>query len=163
MEIERDTRQHTLDEARGRVAPRDQEDPDAEAMAAAGPAALKVGYGAPAPLPRALAHAEQRPFVGRVEPLRQLRERWLESSRGHGGLIALGGEPGIGKTRLAARFAAEVRAEGGTVLYGRADVESVAPYEPFVECLRHCAAQWPRFADEPRSRDRCAAAGRPDP
>ena len=149
MKIERDTRQHTLDEAHARVASGDQEDPGAGAMVAAGPAALKVGHGEPSPLPRALAHAEQRPFVGRVEPLRQLRERWLESSRGHGGLIALGGEPGIGKTRLAARFAAEVRADGGTVLYGRADVESVAPYEPFVECLRHCAAQWPRFADEP--------------
>ena len=129
--------------------PGNAEDSRAEAIAGVRLRALQLGHCATLPLPRALAHAEQRPFVGRVEPLRQLRERWSESSRGHGGLIALGGEPGIGKTRLAARFAAEVRAEGGTVLYGRADAESVSPYEPFVESLRHCAAHWPRLADEP--------------
>ena len=102
------------------------------------------------PLPRELARAEQRPFVGRAAPLRRLRERWSESSRGHGGLVALAGEPGIGKTRLAARFAAEVHAEGSIVLYGRADEESVWPYQPFVEALRHYAAHRPGLADEPR-------------
>ena len=158
--IKRSTGQRGLDRARGHVEPADAEGSDPKAMAGAGVRAPELGPGvsrAPSgpvsgprlPLPRALARADQRPFVGRVEPLRQLRERWSESVRGHGGLVALGGEPGIGKTRLAARFAAEVWAEGGTVLYGRADVESVSPYEPFVECLRHCAAQWPWLADEP--------------
>ena len=151
--IKRSTRQPELDEARGHVEPSD-------AIAGVGVEGLQLGPGVsrspsgavsgpPLPLPRALALADQRPFVGRVEPLRQLRERWSESLRGHGGLVAVGGEPGIGKTRLAARFAAEVRAEGGTVLCGRADAESVSPYEPFMEPLRHCAAHWPRLADEP--------------
>ena len=147
--MERDTRQLGADETHERVNPGEPDDSGAEAMAAVSLRALQLGHCATLPLPRALAHADQRPFVGRVEPLRQLRERWSESSRGHGGLIAVGGEPGIGKTRLAARFAAEVRAEGGTVLYGRADAESVSPYEPFMEPLRHCAAHWPGLADEP--------------
>ena len=42
----------------------------------------------PLPLPRELARADQRPFVGRAAPLQRLRERWLESSRGFGGLVA---------------------------------------------------------------------------
>jgi hypothetical protein len=101
------------------------------------------------PLPRELARMEQRPFVGRAAPVRRLRERWLESSRGQGGLVALGGEAGIGKTRLAARFAAEVHGQGGTVLYGRADEDGVSPYQPFVETLRHYAANRPRLNEQP--------------
>src|SRR4029079_3918226 len=110
--IKRSTGQRGLDRARGHVEPADAEGSDPKAMAGAGVRAPELGPGvsrAPSgpvsgprlPLPRALARADQRPFVGRVEPLRQLRERWSESVRGHGGLVALGGEPGIGKTRLA--------------------------------------------------------------
>ena len=101
------------------------------------------------PLPRELARMEQRPFVGRATELQRLRERWSESSRGQGGLAALGGEPGIGKTRLAARFAAEVHSKDGNVLYGRADEDGVVPHQPFVETLRHYAAHRPRLTEEP--------------
>ena len=71
-------------------------------------------------------------------------ERWAAAGRG-GRLVVLTGEPGIGKTRLAARFAA---ATGATVLYGRADEESVSPFQPFVEALRYYAARHPRAAEE---------------
>ena len=53
------------------------------------------------------------------------------------------GEPGVGKTRLAAQFAAEVHAAGATVLYGRCDEEPLLAYQPFVEALRH----YLRFGD----------------
>jgi hypothetical protein len=155
--MKRGTRQRRLDEALDRV----ESGAGAEATAAVGFHDLQLGPGASPsvpgtvsepslPLPRELARAERRPFVGRAVPLQRLREVWLDPSRGHGGLVALGGEPGIGKTRLAARFAAEVHAEGGTVLYGRADEESVSPYQPFVEALRHYAAHRPGLAEEPR-------------
>jgi AAA ATPase domain len=98
------------------------------------------------PLPSVLAQLEQGPFVGRAAPLRRLRGRW-ERSREHGGLVVLAGEPGIGKTRLAARLAAEAHAEGHIVLYGRADEESVSPYQPFVEAVRHYAAHRPGLAE----------------
>ena len=52
----------------------------------------------------------------------------------------LAGEAGVGKTRLAARFAAAAHAGGATVLHGRIDEETVVPYQPFVEALRHYAA-----------------------
>ena len=41
--------------------------------------------------------------------------------------MLLVGEAGVGKSRLAAEFAEEVHAGGGTVLYGRADEEALLP------------------------------------
>ena len=45
------------------------------------------------------------------------------------------GEPGIGKTRLAAEFSREVFAAGATVLYGRSDPGSLVPYQPLIGAL----------------------------
>jgi tetratricopeptide (TPR) repeat protein len=50
----------------------------------------------------------------------------------------------MGKSRLCAEFAREVHATGATVLYGRCDEESLAPYQPFVEALRHYVAVCPQ-------------------
>ncbi len=47
------------------------------------------------------------------------------------------GEAGIGKTRIAAQFAAEVHGSAATVLYGRCEEDPVRSYEPFVAALRH--------------------------
>ena len=157
--MKRRTKQRGLDEAPVRAQSGVDEGAGSKATAAV-PRGLQPGAGAsgpaqgpvsgpPVPLPRELGRAERRPFVGRAAPLRRLRELWSESWRGHGGLVALAGEPGIGKTRLAARFAAEVHAEDGLVLYGRADEGGVSPYQPFVEALRHYAACRPGLADEP--------------
>ncbi len=92
------------------------------------------------PLPTLVDRSERRTFVARASELERLRKRWAHARRGEGELVLLTGEPGIGKTRLAARFAAEVHAGGGTVLYGRADEETVVPFQPFVEALRHLVA-----------------------
>jgi len=100
------------------------------------------------PLPGVIARAEQAPFVGRAGALRRLQARWDEASRNQGGLVVCTGEPGIGKTRLAARFAAGVHDDGAVVLHGRNDEESVTPYQPFVEALRHYAANRPNLTDE---------------
>ena len=64
--------------------------------------------------------------------------------------MALTGEPGIGKSRLTARIAGGAHADGAVVLHGRADEESVSPYQPFVEALRQYAAYRPRLAVETR-------------
>jgi eukaryotic-like serine/threonine-protein kinase len=48
----------------------------------------------------------------------------------------VGGEAGIGKTRLAAELARMVREQGALVLYGRCDEGLAVPYQPFVEALR---------------------------
>src|SRR5205823_12026956 len=62
-----------------------------------------------------------------------------------GGLrVALvAGEPGVGKTRLAAELAGRVHDEGAAVLAGRCDEDLGVPYQPFVEALRHFADHAP--------------------
>ncbi len=79
---------------------------------------------------------EGLPFVGRQEALAGLQERWGECVGGARRLVLLVGEPGAGKTRLAAQFAADVEA-AGTLLYGRCDEDALLPYQPFLEPMRH--------------------------
>ena len=81
-------------------------------------------------LPPALARAARRRFVGREPVLELLRERLAAGGRR---FVFLAGEPGIGKTSLAAAFAREAP----VVLYGRSDEDSLTPYQPFVEMLSH--------------------------
>jgi len=111
-----------------------------EQVPAGRPAALAVTQaGADAPL-TVTAQMIEGAFVGRDEFTQRLRTRWEETRAGQTRLVLLVGEPGVGKTRLAAEFAEEVRAGGGTVLYGRADEEALLPHQPFVEALRQLVA-----------------------
>jgi len=114
--------------------------PPAAASPAAPAAPPLVIADGPVPLSPLLERVEQRPFVGREPELAALRERWATVPSGQAGVVVLAGDPGMGKTRLAARFAAEAHVQGATVLYGRVDEETVVPYQPFVEALRHHAA-----------------------
>ncbi len=95
---------------------------------------------APAPdrvLPLATAQMIGGAFVGRGDHVERLRTQWAQCHAGQSRLMLLVGEAGVGKSRLAAEFADEVHAGGGTVLYGRADEEALLPHQPFVEALRH--------------------------
>ncbi len=87
------------------------------------------------PLPSALAPGRGAPFAGRSDLLTRLRAAWEDAQAGPPRLWLIVGEPGIGKTRLAAELAATVHMAGGRVLYGRAYPEPVAPYQPFAEAL----------------------------
>ena len=61
------------------------------------------------------------PLVGREEELRRLREQWRRARSGATRLVAIAGEHGIGKTRLAAELAAAVRDDGGDIAYEAGD------------------------------------------
>jgi predicted ATPase/DNA-binding SARP family transcriptional activator len=91
------------------------------------------------PLPTWLLPRRRSPFVGRVEELEHLDELWVETRRGIRQIVFVDGDPGVGKTRLATEFAQRVHAQGGGVLYGRADEPGTLTYQPFVEALRHWA------------------------
>ncbi|MGH2627278.1 MAG: AAA family ATPase, partial [Anaerolineales bacterium] len=82
-------------------------------------------------------------FVGREDEYSILKAAWEDVAQGKRRLVFVVGEPGIGKTRIATEFALDVHATGATVLYGRCDEEAIAPYRPFVEALRHYAANCP--------------------
>jgi class 3 adenylate cyclase/tetratricopeptide (TPR) repeat protein len=77
------------------------------------------------------------PFVGRSAEWDRLLEVWADVESGQRRLASVIGEPGIGKTRLAAEFALEVYERGGVVLWGRSFEEALIPYQPFVQALRH--------------------------
>jgi predicted ATPase len=55
--------------------------------------------------------------------------------------VLVAGEPGIGKTRLAAETARTAHARGATVLCGHCDEELGVPFQPFVEALRYYVDQ----------------------
>lgn len=94
------------------------------------------GGGAPPPvgsLPAALERVRRRgPLVGRTEELGAVTRLVRDE---HPSIVLLTGEPGIGKTRLAAEVAAGFAAAGGLVRYGRCDPEGAAPYQPLLDAL----------------------------
>jgi DNA-binding SARP family transcriptional activator len=94
------------------------------------------------PMP-ALLTEMGRVFVGRDRELEQLEQLWKEAGAGDRRLALLSGEPGVGKTRLAAEFARRLHTAGGTVLAGRCDEDLGVPYQPFVEALRQFVEHTP--------------------
>jgi DNA-binding SARP family transcriptional activator len=76
-------------------------------------------------------------LVGRVDELEVLQERWQRAEVGQGGVVFIGGEAGVGKTRLAEEFASRLRWQGVRVLWGRCyEFERLLPYQPISEALR---------------------------
>ncbi|MGH8974531.1 MAG: ATP-binding protein [Acidimicrobiia bacterium] len=94
-----------------------------------------------------------RIFVGRDDELERLGQVWKEAMAGELRVALLAGEPGVGKTRLAAEVATAVHEQGATVLAGRCDEDLGVPYQPFVEALRH-------FVDHTRGEDLRERLGR---
>ena len=86
--------------------------------------------------PAALEHAHPSQLVGRDAALERLRSSWERAQRDGARVVLLGGEAGIGKTRVLGAFAAQLHERGAAVLYGRAPEEPLAPYQPFAEALR---------------------------
>ena len=91
------------------------------------------------PLPSWLMPRRRSPFVGRAQELSKLRGLWDGAQDGTPELVLVGGEPGVGKTRLATEFAQRAHRDGALVLYGRADEESGTELGLFSEALRHWA------------------------
>ncbi|WP_240148556.1 helix-turn-helix transcriptional regulator [Diaminobutyricibacter tongyongensis] len=79
-------------------------------------------------------------MIGREADLETLREQLAESSEGHPRAVVVGGEAGIGKTRLLDEFRAEA-SRSALVLTGRSvDLGADgAPYAPFTAILRQLA------------------------
>ena len=83
------------------------------------------------------------PWSAATVQLDELSRCWQEARDGRRRVAMLVGEPGIGKTRLAAEFCRNAHAHEAVVLLGRCYEESLAPYQSFVEALRHYVSECP--------------------
>jgi hypothetical protein len=84
-----------------------------------------------------VVEAPRSAFVGRVSELAELIGGLDDAFAGQGRLFLLGGEPGIGKSRLAEEVIDRARARGARVLIGRCWEAGGAPaYWPWVQSLR---------------------------
>ena len=77
--------------------------------------------------PSPVGPASPWPLLGRDDELRALRSALTAVRQGQPGFVVLTGEPGIGKSRLAAEIASLARAYGHTVAVGRSSQDEGAP------------------------------------
>ena len=88
-----------------------------------------------------------RAMVGRDAERAELLRGLEDAIAGHGSIALVGGEPGIGKTRLAQELLADARERGFFGLVGHCyEGEGAPPYVPFVETLEYTARVVPPAA-----------------
>ena len=91
-------------------------------------------------------------IVGRADELQRVEAALAAAAEARGSTVLIGGEAGIGKTRLVAELGERARRMGATVMSGRCIdvVGSGLPYLPLVEALRPLRGS-PALADLDRS------------
>jgi class 3 adenylate cyclase/tetratricopeptide (TPR) repeat protein len=95
---------------------------------------VRVDDAAPA-LPAVIEAAERSPIVGRADELARVIKLLDDVDGGECRTMFVVGEPGVGKSRLAAAVAAVAHRRGFTVLHGRCEDGLGAPYQPIVEAF----------------------------
>jgi len=115
--------------------------------------AFKVAWAAAArdirlrALPVPATTRDEFAFLGREQHLADL-EKWLDQAgTGPVRLVLVGGEPGIGKTRLLREFAEAAMAQSANVVWGGCDEEGLVAYQPVVEILSQIAGAIPDHDD----------------
>jgi DNA-binding SARP family transcriptional activator/tetratricopeptide (TPR) repeat protein len=115
------------------------------------------------------------PLAGRADELESLLAVWATAASGHGGIVAVRGEAGIGKTRLAGELLVHASVEGARVASCAAlDLGGAAPFGLWAELISEllpglrqppAEAAWPddlaRLAPEIQSRLHRHAPERP--
>lgn len=76
------------------------------------------------------------PLVGREEALGWLQRAYADARSGHGGVILISGEAGIGKSRLMQEFAASLAGHPLVLTGACYPGAPTAPYQPIVQALR---------------------------
>ncbi|HEY7255050.1 MAG TPA: AAA family ATPase [Solirubrobacterales bacterium] len=96
-----------------------------------------AGDGGGIPLPPRLSRVPRSGFVGRLDERAQLAEVAAAAEAGHRQLALISGEPGVGKSRLAAQVAIDLHSRGAAVLFGRSTEDVDPPHRPWAEALSH--------------------------
>lgn len=74
-------------------------------------------------------------FVGRRGEFERLEAIWVAVEDDRRQVVCVGGEPGVGKTRLVAEASRALRDHGAIVLWGECHADFDTPYRPFVTIL----------------------------
>jgi hypothetical protein len=91
--------------------------------------------------------AERTPFVGRDSESGELERALDRMLTGQGGLVLVGGEPGVGKTRLVRELLAKARQRGCVTFTGHCyEMEGAPPFVPFVEITEQTVRLVPQAA-----------------
>jgi class 3 adenylate cyclase/tetratricopeptide (TPR) repeat protein len=94
------------------------------------------------------AFAQRTPFVGREAERAELRRLVTQVKAGAGAVVTIGGEPGVGKTRLAEELAVRCAREGFLTFTGHYyEMAGAAPYIPIVEAFEQALARAPSPKD----------------
>ena len=105
-----------------------------------GRALEQLGARSPAgPLPPARDYLYRPGFIGRRGPMEALTGGLGRARERGGSLVLIGGESGIGKTRLVNELGARAAREGFTVLEGECTGESARPLQAFLHPLQRLA------------------------
>src|SRR5204862_393098 len=81
---------------------------------------------------RRVVSALEVPLIGRAAEMERLASLLKDALDGHGRLVTLIGEAGIGKTRVVAELATSAEQGGGRVLLGRSyESEQALPFGPW--------------------------------
>lgn len=95
------------------------------------------------PLPAVMRSVPRLAYVGR-EPERAQVEAAIATARtGTRRAVLISGEPGVGKSRLAAYAASGAHGEGFGVCWGACNEDVGAPYEPWIEVCTHVVEHAP--------------------
>jgi DNA-binding NarL/FixJ family response regulator len=97
-------------------------------------------------------------LIGREDEIGAISKAFQDAKNGHGRTVLIGGEAGIGKSRVLNAVLDDARAQGATVLVGGCFglAEGALPFAPIVEAIR------PLLGDAYRAgRDGAAVLGRP--
>lgn len=115
--------------------PEEGEEPRTSMPAPTGTAEAGSPLGLPARL-AALTSESLFRFAGRAEELEQLAAALKRAATdGRLEVVLLGGEPGIGKTAVAARAALVAHRQGVSLLYGGCEEGLAVPYQPWIRAL----------------------------
>jgi class 3 adenylate cyclase/tetratricopeptide (TPR) repeat protein len=95
-------------------------------------------------LPERLRELPATGYVGRTAERQRLADLWGQACEGSLRLVLIGGEAGVGKTRLSTHLALSAHGDGASVLYGRCDEDLGVPYQPWVQALGHLVKETPQ-------------------
>lgn len=89
---------------------------------------------------RVLRDSDRSPYVGRVHERAVFDDLVARTREGHGAMVLVSGEAGVGKSRFVAEGTASAREHDVTVLVGHClEMDTPPPYQPLVEQLDQVA------------------------